>query len=59
VWSALAELAADQAFLRERAKERIEAREAERDALRINRNYRRHRKSPANDNTAQSKSAVA
>jgi hypothetical protein len=34
VWSALADLAVDQAFLRERAKERIEAREAKRDALR-------------------------
>jgi hypothetical protein len=34
VWSALAELAADQAFLRERAKERIEARQAQREARR-------------------------
>lgn len=58
VWAALGELAADQAFLRERAKERIEAREAERDALRIKRNYRRHRKTPANDNAKQAESAA-
>lgn len=54
VWSALGELGADQAFLRERAKERIEARETERQALRnariasrsANDNVkRRHRKS--------------
>lgn len=62
VWSALAELAADQAFLRERAKERIEKREAERDARRIacNTSTRRRRKPkpPANDNQ-RDQSAVA
>lgn len=60
VWAALGELAADQAFLRERAKERIEAREAERDARRVKRNYRRRKsKAAANDNTAQAESDAA
>ena len=60
VWSALVELAADQTFLRERAKERIEARETERDAkCRIQARNHRRRKHPANDNTAQSKSDAA
>lgn len=62
VWSALAELAADQAFLRERAKERIEKCEAGRDARRIacNASIRRRRKPkpPANDNQ-RDQSAVA
>jgi hypothetical protein len=54
LWGALLDLAADQAFLRERARERIEAREAEalrrRDAT--NTTKRRNRK-PANDNCEQ------
>jgi hypothetical protein len=49
VWSALANLAADQALLRERAEERIAAREAEREALRVSRRLYRRRK-PSNDN---------
>jgi hypothetical protein len=68
VWSALGELAADQTFLRERAKERIEVREAERDALRnariasraANDNVKRRRKpKPANDNIKQSSESAA
>lgn len=68
VWSALGELAADQTFLRERAKERIEAHEAERLALRnariasraANDKTRRRRKpKPANDNIKQSSESAA
>jgi hypothetical protein len=51
VFTALLEAAADQAFLHERAKERIEAREAEREALRNTRNTSRRRRKPVNDNT--------
>jgi hypothetical protein len=54
VWSALAELPADQAFLRERAKERIEAIEAERAARRNARNASR----AANDNMKRRRRAT-
>lgn len=57
VFSAMLTLAADQTFLRERAKERIEAREAERDAQRRKRN-RSKPKAHANDNIKQSANAA-
>lgn len=56
VFSALLEIAAGHAFLRERAKERIEAREAARAALGTKR--ARYLKRPANDNTPRRKRAA-
>jgi hypothetical protein len=59
VWSALADIAADQAFLHERAKERIEALEATRNARRIKRHDRRRRKPwPSNDNVRRAENAA-
>jgi hypothetical protein len=60
VFSTLLTLAADQTFLRERAKERIEAREAERDAQRCKRNRsRRKPETHANDNLRQADENIA